>query len=114
MEQLPDVWPELSLGERLRWRRLQLGLTRAQVAQQTGISVERQVRLEADRGKLAPAELLPLLAATRLAPGEWLQPAGARVLLGPYLQRRLELLHDAEIAALERFVLNLTAGRGRE
>lgn len=104
----------MSPGQRLAWRRKMLGITQARMAAAVGMSLDRLQRLEWDRGKLAPAELLPLLAGYRLAPGVWL--AGRReqgAPLDPQLAARIGLLSEGEQQALADFVQRLTEGRTR-
>ncbi|QFT56613.1 hypothetical protein FIU95_18860 [Microbulbifer sp. THAF38] len=100
---------------RLVQRRRTLGFSLVKMSAITGISAERLQRLETGGGRLAPAELLPLLGGYNLSPNSWLVGTERVPLLGivasPQFQQRLALLDEEEVAALEKFVLNITAGR---
>ena len=117
MPHLPETWPDMSLGQRLTWRRKRLGLTQARMAGAAGFSLDRLQRVEGDRGKLSPDELLPLLRAYDLTPAEWIHGArDPQALLQvahtrPRLTQRIGMLEPAEVDAIERFVVNMTEGR---
>ncbi|WP_445362034.1 helix-turn-helix domain-containing protein (plasmid) [Microbulbifer sp. ANSA003] len=103
-----ENWPRLTPGGRLARQRRRLGLTLTRMAGQTGISTERLQRLESDKGRLSPKEIAPLLVGYDLTPDAWLAPGAG---ISPQLQAGLDLLSADELAAVARFVRNLTAGR---
>ncbi|WP_444905300.1 helix-turn-helix domain-containing protein (plasmid) [Microbulbifer sp. DLAB2-AF] len=112
MDNLPDNWPQLSLGRRLARRRRGLGYTLTRMAGVTGISAERLQRLESDGGRLAPVEIAPLMAGYDLTTNAWL--VGQCTVLdriSPQFRAGLSLLTADEVAAVGRLVRNLTAGR---
>lgn len=96
-----------SMGLRLKRQRRQLKLSRSRMAEETGITVDRLARLEAGKGLLYPAEIVPLLRGYSLLLEDWLPiKPDSGVLPAP-----LWLLTDGERQALARFVETLVAGR---
>ncbi|WP_444891794.1 helix-turn-helix domain-containing protein (plasmid) [Microbulbifer sp. TRSA001] len=95
-------------GRRLARQRRRRRLSLVRMSVLTGISPERLQRLERDGGRLSPLEIAPLLEGYDLTPDAWLSPGAG---IAPQLQAGLDLLNADELAAVVRFVRNLTAGR---
>lgn len=116
-QKLPRQWPELTHGQRLVAKRKAAGLLQRDIAASSGLSMDRIHNLEHDRGKLTPAEVVDVLRAYNLSPGQWLlgvvSPGRADAVTGTPLEswHRLDQLQPAERRAVERFIFALTEGR---
>lgn len=101
---------DVQLGRALKVRRLQLNLSRSEMAQLTHIGRNRIARLERGEGLLHPSEMAALLSGYQTSLAEWI---GGGVLdrATPQQLEGVLLLSDREFEAVARFVQRLVQGR---
>ncbi|MFA0813541.1 hypothetical protein [Microbulbifer epialgicus] len=66
---LPADWRDLTPGRRLVASRQASSTRQGDIADASGLSVDRVCALESDWGKLAPSEILPLMRSYNLSLG---------------------------------------------
>ncbi len=107
-----------TLGERIRQRRRELGLSTIQLAMAVQINQSNIVRFESGEiASPAPDKLSRIAAALELPATELLELAGYSALtelpsFAPYMRAKYQGLSSADVDAIEAYAAQIAARRG--